>query len=52
MRNIIALAHISLDGYMTDPNGDMDFVLFNDELANHGYPLMQTVDLAVYGRIT
>jgi len=52
MRNIIALAHISLDGFMTAPNGAMDFVVFNQELADHTYPLMHSVDLAVYGRTT
>ncbi len=52
MRNIIALAHISLDGFMTDAGGNIDFVVFNDELADHTYPLIGTVDLAVYGRVT
>ncbi len=52
MRNIIALAHISLDGFMTDAGGNMDFLVFNDELADHTYPLINTVDLAVYGRVT
>jgi dihydrofolate reductase len=52
MRNIIALAHISLDGFMAGPGGDMDFIVFNDELADHTYPLIDNVDLAVYGRVT
>ena len=52
MRNIISLAHISLDGFMADPAGRFDFVAFNDELADHTYPLMGSVDLAVYGRVT
>lgn len=52
MRNIISLAHISLDGFMTSPTGAMDFIVFNQELADHVYPLTDTVDLAVYGRAT
>jgi dihydrofolate reductase len=52
MRNIISLAHISLDGFMAGPGGDMDFIVFNDELADHTYPLIDNVDLAVYGRVT
>jgi dihydrofolate reductase len=52
MRNIISLAHISLDGFMAGPGGNMDFVVFNDELADHTYPLIGSVDLAVYGRVT
>jgi dihydrofolate reductase len=52
MRNIISLAHISLDGFMAGPGGDMGFVVFNDELADFTYPLIGSVDLAVYGRVT
>jgi dihydrofolate reductase len=52
MRNIISLAHISLDGFMTDRDGNLNFVAFNDELANHTYPLIASVDLALYGRVT
>ena len=52
MRNIILLAHISLDGFMAGPDGDMSFVTMDDEIANHVYPLIDSVDTAVYGRIT
>ncbi len=52
MRNIISLAHISLDGFMAGPSRVIDFVVFNDELADHTYPLFANVDLAVYGRAT
>jgi len=52
MRNIISLAHISLDGFMAGPGGDMSFISFDAELQDHVYPLMATVDTAVYGRTT
>ena len=52
MRNIISLAHISLDGFLATRSGEFDFVVFNDELADHTYPLIASVDLAVYGRVT
>ena len=52
MRNIISLAHISLDGFLAGPDGDMDFITFNNELADHTYPLIAPVDTAVYGRVT
>jgi dihydrofolate reductase len=52
MRNIISLAHISLDGFMAGPGGDMAFIVFNNELADHTYPVIDNVDLAVYGRVT
>lgn len=52
MRNIISLAHISLDGFMAGPDGDMSFIILDDELRDHIYPLMATVDTAIYGRTT
>jgi dihydrofolate reductase len=52
MRSLIQLAHVSLDGYLAGPNGEMDFITFDQEIAAHTYPLMRTVDTAVYGRTT
>jgi dihydrofolate reductase len=52
MRNIILLAHISLDGFMAGPGGDMSFITMDDEIADHVYPLIDSVDTAVYGRTT
>lgn len=52
MRNIISLAHISLDGFMAGPGGDMSFIRFTDELADHTYPLINSVDTSIYGRVT
>ena len=52
MRNIILLAHVSLDGFMAGPGGDMSFITYNAEISDHVYPLIHTVDTAVYGRTT
>ncbi len=52
MRNIILLAHISLDGFMAGPDGDMSFITMDDEIVDHVYPLIRPVDTAVYGRTT
>lgn len=52
MRSLIQLAHVSLDGYLAGPGGSMDFITFDNELADHIYPLMRTVDTSVYGRTT
>lgn len=52
MRSIIQLAHISLDGYMAGPGGDMSFITMNEEIADHVYPLIGSADTAVYGRTT
>lgn len=52
MRNIISLAHISLDGFMAGPGGDMSFITMDDEIGDYIYPIINSVDMAVYGRIT
>src|SRR6185503_8107255 len=52
MRSIIQLAHVSLDGYLAGPAGEMDFLTFDQEIADHIYPLMSSVDTGIYGRTT
>ncbi|MBV8761590.1 MAG: dihydrofolate reductase family protein [Deltaproteobacteria bacterium] len=52
MRSIIQLAHVSLDGYVAGPGGTMDFITFDNEVADFVYPLMRTVDTSIYGRTT
>ena len=52
MRSIIQLAHISLDGFMAGPGGDMSFITMNNEIADDVYPSLHSVDTAVYGRTT
>ncbi|MBL9020532.1 MAG: dihydrofolate reductase family protein [Myxococcales bacterium] len=52
MRSVIQLAHVSLDGFLAGPDGEFDFVVFDDELQDHIYPLVLPVDTAIYGRTT
>ncbi len=52
MRNLILLAHVSLDGFMAGPGGDMSFISIDDEIIDHIYPQIDPVDTAVYGRVT
>src|SRR6478609_1333699 len=52
MRSVIQLAYVSLDGYLAGPNGEMDFITFDDEIAEYVYPLMRSVDTSIYGRTT
>jgi dihydrofolate reductase len=52
MRSLIHLAHVSLDGYLAGPDGEMDFITFDPELADFIYPLMRTADTGIYGRTT
>jgi dihydrofolate reductase len=52
MRNIISLAHLSLDGYMAAPDGDFSFVGISDELFAHVDSYIANADTAIYGRTT
>jgi dihydrofolate reductase len=37
---------------MAGPDGDMSFISVDDEIFDHVYPLIDSVDTAVYGRTT
>ena len=52
MRSIIQLAHVSLDGYLAGPDGKMDFITFDQEVADYIYPSIRSVDTSIYGRTT
>jgi len=52
MRSIIQLAHVSLDGYLAGPGGEMDFITYDHEIAEYVYPLMGSIDTSIYGRTT
>ncbi len=52
MRNIILLAHLSLDGYLAGPDSDMGFITIDDEIIENIYPRIEPVETAVYGRVT
>ncbi|NVO20723.1 MAG: dihydrofolate reductase family protein [Bacteroidetes bacterium] len=52
MRKLIVSLHISLDGYATGPNGEMNWILVNDELFDLVGKLTDEADTALYGRVT
>ncbi|MEO0560785.1 MAG: dihydrofolate reductase family protein [Chloroflexota bacterium] len=52
MRKIIYLIHVSLDGYTAGPNGEMDWIVYNDEVADVSHALHDSTDTAIYGRVT
>ena len=52
MRKIIFLMHVSLDGLVAGPNGEMDWITYDDEVQAAGHVLHQTTDAAIYGRVT
>lgn len=52
MRKVIFLMHVSLDGLVAGPNGEMDWIVYNDELEKYSHDLHATTDTAIYGRVT
>ncbi len=52
MRKIIFLIHVSLDGFAAGPNGEMDWITYNDELEQYSHEMHDVTDTAIYGRVT
>lgn len=52
MRKIILLMHVSLDGFVTGPNGEMDWIIHTEEEQNYVTDLLNTVDTVLFGRVT
>jgi dihydrofolate reductase len=44
--------HVSLDGFVAAPNGEMDWIRFDEELANDVAELTASADTALFGRVT
>lgn len=52
MRKIIFLIHATLDGYVAGENGEMDWIVYNEDVAQYSYDLHDSTDTAIYGRVT
>jgi len=52
MRKIIFLMHVTLDGLVAGPSGEMDWITYNEEVAADAHSLHTTTDTAIYGRVT
>ncbi len=52
MRNIISFMHISLDGFVAGPNGEMDWIKVNEEIFDFVAQRISESDTAMYGRVT
>lgn len=52
MRKIISFVHISLDGFVAGPNGEMNWITVNEELFAHIGKRISKTDAALYGRVT
>jgi dihydrofolate reductase len=52
MRKLIALMHVSLDGFCAGPKGEMDWIGLNDTIFADVETLVERSGAAVYGRTT
>ena len=44
--------HISLDGFVAGPNGEMDWIKVDQEIFDYGAKRITETDTALYGRVT
>ncbi|MCO4292251.1 dihydrofolate reductase family protein [Solitalea sp. MAHUQ-68] len=52
MRKIISFMHISLDGFVAGPNGEMDWIKVDKEIFDFVGLRISEGDTALYGRVT
>ena len=52
MRKIISFMHISLDGFVAGPNGEINWVKVDEELFDYVGKRISEGDTALYGRVT
>ena len=51
-RKIISFMHISLDGFVAGPNGEMNWIKIDDEIFGHVEKRICQTNAALYGRVT
>ena len=44
--------HISLDGFVSGLNGEMDWIKVDEEIFSYGHKRISETDTALYGRVT
>jgi dihydrofolate reductase len=52
MKKIISFMHISLDGFVAGPNGEMDWIKVDEEIFDAVGDRISGSDTALYGRVT
>jgi len=52
MKKIIAFMHISLDGFVAGPKGEMDWIRVDEEIFDYVHTRISMTDTALYGRVT
>src|SRR5438093_8619734 len=52
VRKVVLFMHMSLDGFVAGPNGEMDWIIVNDEMFEYAGQRTREADTALYGRVT
>ena len=52
MRSLVAFMHASLDGFVTNSRGEMDWITIDDEVFKDAIMLTDNADTALFGRVT
>jgi dihydrofolate reductase len=52
MRKLISFVHISLDGFVAGPKGEMNWINVDEEIFDHVGKRINQGDTALYGRVT
>src|SRR5205085_10154744 len=52
MRKLISFMHISLDGFVAGPNGEMNWIKVDEEIFDQVGKRISETDTALYGRVT
>ena len=52
MRKVIALIHLSLDGFAAGPNDELDWIAYDDELEQYAHSMHAQADAVIWGRRT
>ncbi|MGN6615654.1 MAG: dihydrofolate reductase family protein [Ilyomonas sp.] len=52
MRKIVSFMHLSLDGFVAGPNGEMDWIKVDEEIFDYIGKRISETDTALYGRVT
>ena len=52
MRKIVQFMHVSLDGFVAGPNGEMDWIKVDEEIFDYAGHRTDGSDTALYGRVT
>ncbi|MFN8333840.1 MAG: dihydrofolate reductase family protein [Cyclobacteriaceae bacterium] len=52
MRKLVQFMHVSLDGFVAGPNGEMDRIVVDEEIFDYAGDRTSASDTGLYGRVT